>query len=253
MLDITMTSKAIKDGRKKASLSQEELADKLHVSKQAVSNWERGKNLPDEGLREEIERVLDIKLHNEKMTAQIRTPFLRQIHELKPLEDIDGIEELLLSIEKIIESVKMNEYEPAIKKMLYLTLAEMLGYGIYYQLHCRKLYSDEEPLDWGIIGSDLSDLIKVYDRWPLEQTTCPFSSSNLLAKKVEWIAYVIGGELFEDFDEKGYRNDYPQQIGRFGMECGYDLLNLLPDSNTDIMVIYKAAILDIADMLDMVC
>lgn len=33
--------------RKKAGLSQAELADKLSISAQAVSKWENGKNLPD--------------------------------------------------------------------------------------------------------------------------------------------------------------------------------------------------------------
>ena len=33
--------------RKKRGMSQEDLAAKLHVSRQAVSNWERGKSYPD--------------------------------------------------------------------------------------------------------------------------------------------------------------------------------------------------------------
>ena len=249
MLDLTITSKLIKDGREKAGLSQEKLAEMLHVSKQAVSNWERGKNLPDEGCREDIEGILDIKLHNERMAKKVCTPFIRQIPEIKPLEEINSLEELLPSIERIIDSVAVDAYESTVKEMLYLTLTEMLGYGVYYQLHCHKIYSDEDPMDWGTIAAELGDFIKVYDKWPLERTTYPFRSESLLAKKVEWIAYMIGGELFEDFDEDGYRDDYPQQIGRLGEECGYDLLNLIPDSNTDLMVIYRSAILDVAEML----
>ena len=37
----------IKNLRKKQNLTQEEMANKLGISRQAISNWETGKNLPD--------------------------------------------------------------------------------------------------------------------------------------------------------------------------------------------------------------
>lgn len=37
----------IKDCRMKAGLSQEQLAEKLHVSRQAVTKWENGRGIPD--------------------------------------------------------------------------------------------------------------------------------------------------------------------------------------------------------------
>ncbi len=38
-------AKNIKQYRKKSNLSQQDLADRLHVSRQTVSNWERGGSL----------------------------------------------------------------------------------------------------------------------------------------------------------------------------------------------------------------
>jgi hypothetical protein len=64
------------------------------------------------------------------------------------------------------------------------------------------------------------------------------------------MTFRIGGELFEDFDDDGYCDGFDQQIGGYGQTCGYNMINLLPDSNSDILVIYKAAILDVAEMLD---
>ena len=40
-------SKQIKKYRTEANLSQEELADKIYVSRQTISNWENEKNYPD--------------------------------------------------------------------------------------------------------------------------------------------------------------------------------------------------------------
>lgn len=48
--------------RKNKGLSQEELADKLGVSRQAVSKWERGEASPDTDNLIELARIYDISL-----------------------------------------------------------------------------------------------------------------------------------------------------------------------------------------------
>lgn len=40
-------SQKLKDRRKELNLSQEEVATKIHVSRQTISNWETGRTLPD--------------------------------------------------------------------------------------------------------------------------------------------------------------------------------------------------------------
>ena len=40
-------SKQIKKYRKEQKLSQEDLAEKIHVTRHTISNWERDKNIPD--------------------------------------------------------------------------------------------------------------------------------------------------------------------------------------------------------------
>ncbi|GGH81547.1 transcriptional regulator with XRE-family HTH domain [Pullulanibacillus pueri] len=54
MLDARVTGSYISDLRKKADLTQVELAERLNVSHQAVSKWERGESLPDIGTLLEI-------------------------------------------------------------------------------------------------------------------------------------------------------------------------------------------------------
>ena len=48
--------------RKKFGLSQEELAEKLDVSRQAVSKWERGESLPDTDNLITISKLYDVSL-----------------------------------------------------------------------------------------------------------------------------------------------------------------------------------------------
>ena len=55
--------KFISSSRKLKEITQENLAIKLGVSKNAVSKWERGLNLPDPSLMQELCSILDITLN----------------------------------------------------------------------------------------------------------------------------------------------------------------------------------------------
>lgn len=52
----------IKEIRKKHNLTQKELADKYHVTYQAVSKWENGKNMPDTSLIKQISQDFNVSL-----------------------------------------------------------------------------------------------------------------------------------------------------------------------------------------------
>lgn len=54
--------KFIKEIRKKHNLTQKEFADKYHVTYQAVSKWENGKNMPDSSLIKQISEDFNISL-----------------------------------------------------------------------------------------------------------------------------------------------------------------------------------------------
>lgn len=248
MLEKTVTSRMIKKARFEAGLTQEQLAEIIFVSKQAVSNWERGINLPDEGIREYIEKALNIKLRDETMNEKQFTQHAGKIPDLKPLETLDTLESVLSSIDCLVDAIKVDSFEIVVKKMLTMTLGVTLGYEIYYQKYCRKFYV-EEPLDWATTASDLKSLINDFDDWFIGKRSSFAQTHTMFANKIELMCDEIGSELFEDFDDNGFRQGFEQQVGRYGQDCGYDLLNLIPDSNTDIMVIYKSAVMDLADFL----
>ena len=52
----------LKDARKHAALSQEQLAEKLCVSRAAVAKWESGKGLPDIENLKAISKLLDVSI-----------------------------------------------------------------------------------------------------------------------------------------------------------------------------------------------
>ena len=52
------------EGRKRKNLTQEELAKRLNVTRQAVSNWENDKNYPNVEILKSIAKELDLKLND---------------------------------------------------------------------------------------------------------------------------------------------------------------------------------------------
>lgn len=57
-------SKQIKKYRKKQKLSQENLAEKVHVTRHTISNWERGKNIPDLNILILLSQIFNTSLDN---------------------------------------------------------------------------------------------------------------------------------------------------------------------------------------------
>lgn len=55
--------KFIRDQRKENNMTQEQLAEKLSISKNAVSKWERGLNLPDVSIMQDLCSILNITLN----------------------------------------------------------------------------------------------------------------------------------------------------------------------------------------------
>lgn len=55
--------KFITEKRKEIKLTQEQLAEQLNISKNAVSKWERGLNLPDVSIMQDLCKILNITLN----------------------------------------------------------------------------------------------------------------------------------------------------------------------------------------------
>ena len=76
-------AKLIYELRKEKGLTQKELAEKLYISEQAISKWERGICLPNLTMIKELAKIFDISIAEfiagEKITAENK---LEQIDEI---------------------------------------------------------------------------------------------------------------------------------------------------------------------------
>ncbi len=219
----------IRSARIKKGWTQEELAHKMVgiQSKQNISNWERGVCLPIYEVRLELEELLEINVENERTTSM----------DIKPLIEIENLKETEQAIETIIkgfnyQSTKKEYIEDILRKLLWL----MVGYYRYIvdinEKKQAKLsnWSYEAPI-WNYISEDLLELLNPQmDRF---ETQIPFEGRYPISRKIHAIIYKIGAELFEDFDENGYRDGYIQQVAGEGESCGYDLIKLFPASGNE--------------------
>lgn len=62
MLNITKVGRTISELRQKKDMTQMELAEKLNISYQAVSNWERGNSMPDISKLPELAQIFDVTI-----------------------------------------------------------------------------------------------------------------------------------------------------------------------------------------------
>ena len=68
-----MLAENLKALRKAKGLSQEELAARLHVVRQTVSKWEKGRSVPDADL---LIRLAEELLFNSRARSSMRSPLL---------------------------------------------------------------------------------------------------------------------------------------------------------------------------------
>ena len=62
MIDIGCLGKRIADARQGSGLTQKDLADRVGVTAQAVSKWERGGSCPDISILDEIADTLGVSV-----------------------------------------------------------------------------------------------------------------------------------------------------------------------------------------------
>lgn len=180
----------LKEARKNAGLSQEQLAEKMNVSRSAIAKWETDKGMPD--------------INNLKVMSQLLEVSIDYL-----LDDDEKI-----SFNEIKEAINIDDYEKTGKcrdKRDAVCLAKNNDADTIYCLSRRRKMSKAEWWFDFIVGagvvdvydqiSDLSNyyLVEKKGKQYLVKVTKDFISTNELTKKVDSKKFVIGKYVFTKF------------------------------------------------------
>lgn len=105
-----MIGEVLKEQRKNLHLTQQQVADQLHISRQTISNWETGKSLPDVSMLIEISLLFDLSLdYLIKGDPQL----MRKIKEESDLNQLisKGIFLLIVCLTAVFFSVLLLPFE----------------------------------------------------------------------------------------------------------------------------------------------
>ena len=141
----------LKQYRKEKNLTQEALAEKLYVTKQAVSKWENDRGLPDIETYKDLSRLLDVSVDTllglEEKDTQKKTNSKVLVVIILSMVLLVGI---VIAILAIINKPKEDEYE-TLKQALIEKTEEELGVTI----SSVKEYNYIDYSDWIIAGNSM--------------------------------------------------------------------------------------------------
>lgn len=178
----------LKQARQSSKLSQEQLAEKLSVSRSAVAKWETDKGMPDIDNLKAISQLLDISI------------------------DYLLAENEQISFQTIKESINLDDYEKHplrhSKKDSVVVAKYLDADAIYLLFRQKKLSLIEHILEWttGIFGtfsvaeqfnnSDSYYLVEKNDKQFLVSVSDEFIISSELTTKITAYKFVIGKNKF---------------------------------------------------------
>ena len=180
----------LKEARRKAGLSQEQLSEKLHVSRSAVAKWETGKGMPDiENLRAAA-KLLNVSVDS--------------------LLDEGGD----FSFSSVRERIDLNDYEKSGKCRSRQDAAVLARFPQAVQIHPlirkKKLTGFEKLLEWTVMpffgAFGAADQMKSRDQafylvldgsaQYFVTVTQEFIEYSQLTRKVEGKRFGIGDHVF---------------------------------------------------------
>lgn len=193
----------LKDARKKAGLTQEQLAEKLAVSRQAVTKWESDKGLPDVENWKTLSKALNVSIdylldNGEQLDLSVTR------EEINPL-NADGKRSLNGRWSKkaaqkdniVLEKFKGGEVHGLLAKQIPAkterVIDNVLGFLTDAPFGIPEFLNDMKNTDKAFY------LVNFPDKQYFVIVTDEFIESRLLAERITQKKFVIGNMRFNDY------------------------------------------------------
>lgn len=153
MLDMIKIGKTISDQRRRLNLTQMEVADKLGVTFQAVSSWERGQTMPDITKLDELSKILNISI-DELLNNKNGTNIIQRIIKNEEDINVDSVDEFI----EIAPIIKPESSEILAKQMVEkkdISLKELASLAPYLSEETLSEFAKNIPT------SELNDLAPI--------------------------------------------------------------------------------------------
>lgn len=184
----------LKDARKKAGLTQEQLAEKLAVSRQAVTKWESDKGLPDVENWKTLSKVLNVSIdylldNGEQLDLSVtREEITVSGGIIKRTAQKDCI---------VLEKFKGGEIHRLMAKQILTKTERVIG-------NVLGFLGDAVPFGIPEFLNDMKNIDKAFylvnfpDKQYFVIVTDEFIESRLLAERITQKKFVIGNIRFND-------------------------------------------------------
>lgn len=210
MFNMEKVGRNIAELRRKCDMTQMELADKMGISFQAVSNWERGNSMPDISKLPELAEVFgvtidhllgecseivesavkgDIKtyLENNEITAE---EIQKVAPILKPKQMDDIVESVILERKEKANLREIEDLLPFVGREVVNKLAlQMANNGEYEELDCILPFAGEDVID--------QIAHKMIDEGKSIEDIVPFVSKDIIIEHAENLYQKFGLRAIE--------------------------------------------------------
>ncbi len=173
-MDPIKTGQLISTTRKELGLTQRDLAEKLRVSEQAVSKWERGRSFPDISILVPLSKELNVSVYDllEGGRVMDKMDKMNSIKGDASESPNKGIHQAELELDGTIEYYgnKMNQYRNMLYKSGYYILVSALAIVINKAMPLNGWLTDDLPipptvfLGIGIVVSAIALILAIVEK-----------------------------------------------------------------------------------------